>query len=153
MSEILYSKFDETDLNVDPVDVNYSETISSRSESVKPACTGSFKSERGGGGGGRGGRGATATKSFHGLLGQVKEEALLGVNTMAVGCKGFESAVGFWLFVSVTVSVLPSWDSSDDSSFLCLTRKLWMFLSGLQPGGRLRVIMVWNQHFEKQDMR
>lgn len=98
MSEILYSKYDETDLNVDPVDVNYSETISSRSESVKPACTGSLQSERGGGGGGRGGRGArgaTATKSFHGLLGQVKEVALLGVNTTAVGCKGFESAVGF----------------------------------------------------------
>lgn len=129
--------------------LDYSLTISIRSLSAKPTCTGSG---RGGGGGGRGGTAILTSKTFHGLLGQIKEVAL-GVSTTAVGCEGLESVFGFWLFVGVTHSVFPSWDSSDDLSFVGLAAKSWMFLSGLQPGGRLRVTKPWNQHFEKQEMR
>lgn len=49
--------------------------------SVKPCCTGSLESGRGAGGGG----GAILrTKTFHGLLGQLKE-VVLGVSTTASG--------------------------------------------------------------------
>lgn len=104
----------------------------------------------GGGGGGEGGRVGSDERanSFQGLLGQLKEISLLVLSGESLG-----SAVGFCLFVGVTFCVLLSWDSSDDSSFLFMTWKLWMFLSGLQPGGRLRIIKLWNQHYEKQNMR
>lgn len=50
---------------------------------MKPGYTGSLESGRGAGGGGR--EAILITKTFHGLLGQLKDVALLGVSTTAVG--------------------------------------------------------------------
>lgn len=83
VSNTLFKIQEKRDLIIDLIEVDYSETTSSRSLSLRSAFTGPLESGRGGGGGGREGGAILTTKTFHGLLGQ-KEVALLDVTTTAI---------------------------------------------------------------------